>query len=165
MEGVKIRRDAPISLYPFLEFFQGFERVGVVVDIFGTRTRETLENLKVEFFSSRWGYMAVNDKDGHLLVSAHYLMEGDEKDIYLDIVHELVHVRQWQEGEELFPEGVGYHDRPTEVEAYRVAVEEARRIGLSEAEIREYLRVPWMDEEAHGKLLANLGIEIPAETP
>jgi hypothetical protein len=93
MEGVTIRRDAPISLHPFTDFFQGFEKLDAVIGIFGPRTLETLRNLKVEFFSSRWGYMAVNDKDGHILVSAHYLQEGDERDIYLDVVHELVHVR------------------------------------------------------------------------
>lgn len=165
MEGVTIRRDAPIALHPFTDFFGGFDQVGAVVGIFGPKTKETLAGLRVEFFSSRWGYMAVNDKDGHILVSAHYLKEGDERDIYLDVVHELVHVRQWQEGKDLFPEGIGYHDRPTEIEAYQVAVDEARRIGLTEAEIREYLRVPWMDDEAHAKLLAHLGVEVSAETP
>ncbi|MEE9592722.1 MAG: hypothetical protein V3W28_03980 [Thermoplasmata archaeon] len=165
MEGVTIRRDAPISLHPFTDFFQGFEKLGAVIGIFGPRTQETLRDLKVEFFSSRWGYMAVNDKDGHILVSAHYLKEGDERDIYLDVVHELVHVRQWQEGKELFPEGIGYHDRPTEIEAYRVAVEEGRRIGLTETELGEYLRVPWMDNEGHTKLLAHLGLEIPPGAP
>lgn len=164
MEGVTIRRDAPTHLYPFQEFFRGFESVDAVMDLFGAKTEETLKGLEVEFFSSRWGYMAVSDRDGHLLVSAHYLKEGDERDIYLDVVHELVHVRQWREGKELFPEGVSYQDRPTEIEAYRIAVDEARRIGLTEAEIREYLRVPWMDEDGHAQLLANLGLAVPTDS-
>lgn len=159
MLGVTIRRDAPIRLHPFTQYFQGFERVEAVRRIFGDRTEEVLEGLQVEFFSSRFGFMGVSPVDGHLIVSTHYLKTGEERDLYLDVIHELVHVRQFQEGSELFPDDVAYADRPTEIEAYAVAVEEARRLGMGEAEIREYLEVPWMDEKDHARLVANLGVE------
>lgn len=158
MEGVTIRRDAPIELHRFLDYFQGFENVAAVRANWGERTEAVLKDLRVEFFTMRFAYMGVSEEDGHLMVSTHYLQHGEERDIYLDVVHELVHVRQFMEGKEFFPEGIEYADLPTEIEAYQVAVAEARRLGMDDEEIREYLRVPWMDDEAHGRLLTNLGI-------
>ncbi len=160
MEGVTIRRDAPIMLHDFTDYFQGFERVKAVRDRFGERTEEVLNGLKVEFFSSRFGFMGVSEDDGHIMISTHYLMNGDEREIYLDIIHELVHVKQFQEGKKFFPEGIEYPDLPTEIEAYKIAVAEAERIGLTEEEILEYLKVPWMDNEAYARLLTNIGIEV-----
>jgi hypothetical protein len=160
MIRVTIRRDAPIKLHKFTDFFKGFEEVEVVRRLFGDRTAEVLGDLKVEFYSSRWGYMGVSEEDGHILVSAYYLRNGDERELYLDIIHELVHVKQYLEGREFFPEGIDYPDLPTEIEAYRAAVEEARRIGMTEEEILEYLRVPWMDEKEYARLLRNLGIQV-----
>lgn len=158
MEGVTIRRDAPMALHPFTAFFQGFDTVEAVRRIFGDDTEDALADLEVEFYSSRWGYMGVSDIDGHLIISSHYLKHADERELYLDVVHELVHVKQFQEGQDLFPDGVRYPDRPTEIEAYKVTVDEARRIGLTEDQIREYLRVPWMDDEEHTRLLSHLGV-------
>ncbi len=161
MLGVSIQREAPIELHRFTDYFQGFEDVDAVRAQFGEETERVLTDLKVEFYSSRWGYMGVSDQDGHILVSAHYLRRGEERELYLDVIHELVHVRQFREGKEFFPDGVDYPDLETEIEAYRVAVEEARRIGMTEEEILEYLKVPWMDEEEYGRLVANIGMEAP----
>ena len=85
--GVSFPRKAPIQYHPLTKFFKGFENVQAVRKTFGPRTKQVLDSLKVEFFSSRWGYMGVSDRDGHLLVSAHYLATGDPRDIYLDVVH------------------------------------------------------------------------------
>jgi hypothetical protein len=38
-------------------------------------------------------------------------------------------------------------DRPTEVEAYRYTVKEARRLGLSDERILQYLKTEWMSTE------------------
>lgn len=161
MEGISFPRRVKIHLYPFTDFFKGFERVAAVRETFGERTEEVLRELKVEFYSSRWGYMGVNDEDGHLMVSAHYLRTGSERDIYLDIIHELVHVRQFMEGKKLFEDGIEYVDLPTEIEAYRHAIKEARRLGMSDAEILEYLRVAWMSEDEVRKLARNVGLTPP----
>jgi hypothetical protein len=143
---VKITRDVPVATYPFAEYFKGFEKVEAVRKIFGEKTNTVLNNLRVEFAGMR-GYMGVSNVDGHLLVSALYLKQGDLIDIYLDIIHELVHVRQFLEGKELFDDRFSYEERPTEIEAYRHAVEEARRLGLSDERICEYLRTEWMTDE------------------
>jgi hypothetical protein len=117
-----------------------------------------LRNLKVEF-SGRRGYMGVSDVDGHLMISAHYLNNGDIIDIYLDVIHELVHVRQFMEGKDLFDNRYDYVDRPTEVEAYRHAVEEARNLGLSDARICEYLKTEWINDEELKQLAKTLNVE------
>lgn len=145
------------SMHPFTEYFKGFEKVKAVREIFGDRTNEVLRGLRVELF---WidGYMWVSNRDGHLVVSVRYLNNGDKVDIYLDVIHELVHVRQFMEGEELFDERYDYVDRPTEIEAYRRTVEEARRLGLSEHRILEYLKTEWITDEDLKKLAKTLNI-------
>lgn len=112
------------SIHPFTDYFRGFGKVEAVRRLFGERTEEVLRNLKVEL-TTIGGYMWVSDVDGHLVVSSNYLNNGDRVDIHLDVIHELVHVKQFMEGKELFDTHYGYTDRPTEIEAYRYAVEEA----------------------------------------
>jgi len=89
------------------------------------------------------------------------LKNGDPISKYLDVIHELVHVKQYREGKALFDESFEYHDRPTELEAYKLAVNEARRLGLSDPEIFEYLRVDWMDDDEVRKLARNIGVRPP----
>jgi len=130
----------------FADYFKDFDKVDAVRGIFGERTEEVLHNLKVEL---TWfgGYMFVNSSNGHLVINARYLNSGDKVDIYLDLVHELCHIKQFMEGKELFDSHYDYVDRPTEVEAYRYTVQEARRIGLSDERICQYLKTEWMSDE------------------
>jgi hypothetical protein len=146
------------STKSFTDYFKGFEKIEAVRQIFGEKTAEVLRNLKVEF-SWVGGYMGVSDVDGHLMVNPRYLNNGDRVDIYLDVIHELVHVRQFMEGKELFDSRYGYGNRPTEIEAYRHTVEEARRIGLSGERICEYLKTEWMSDTEFKRLARSLGIK------
>ncbi len=156
--NVEIPRDVPVSTYKFSDYFKGFENVEAVRRIFGEKTEEVLRNLRVEFAGFR-GYMGVSNTDGHLLVSAIYLKKGDMVEIYLDIIHELVHVRQFMDGKELFDDNFSYIERPTEIEAYRVAVEEAKRLGLSDDRICEYLKTEWMTNQDLKSLAKALDIK------
>ena len=142
---------------PFSDYFRGFERVEAVRRIFGDRTEQVLRDLKVEFLWAG-GYMGVNSANGHLMASPKYLNEGDKTDIYLDVIHELVHVKQFMEGKDLFDTHYSYTERPTEIEAYRYAVEEARRLGLSEARICEYLKTEWMSEKELKQLASTVNV-------
>jgi hypothetical protein len=137
----------------------GFDKVEAVQKTFGSETKAILEELNVEVFPKE-GYMGVSDEDGHIFASQYYINKGDKYSIYLDVVHELVHVRQFREGRELFDRSYAYVDRPTEREAYKIAADEARRIGLSEAEVFDYLRVPWISDEEHERLA--LACNVPA---
>lgn len=156
--NVIIRRDVDVPLKRFLDYFKGFEKVEAVRKIFGDETEKVLNDLKVEFFTRR-GYMGVSNEDGHLLVSADYLKNGDERDIYLDIIHELVHVKQHMNGMELQDHRFAYCDRPTEIEAFSHAVKEARRLDMTDEEIYEYLKTDWMSEEDVKKLADALNVK------
>jgi hypothetical protein len=152
-------------LHDFTDFFKGFDGIPAVRSIFGDGTENVLRNLKVEFFSSKFGYMGVSDEDGHLIVSAFYLREGETISKYLDVIHELVHVRQFMEGKPLFDENYEYHNRPTELEAYKLAIAEGRRLGMSDKELFDYLKVDWMSDEEVRKLAKNLGVKGPTKRP
>jgi hypothetical protein len=142
---------------PFTDYFKGLEKSKAVRNIFGEKTEEVLHNLRVEFTWVR-SYMWVNSIDGHLTVSTHYMNNGDKTDIYLDLIHELVHVKQFMEGKEIFDSRYNYIDRPTEVEAYRQAVEEAKNLGLSNEEICRYLKTEWMSNYDLKRLAKSLNI-------
>jgi hypothetical protein len=156
--NVKITRDVNIVLHKFTDYFKGFESVEAVREIFGDQTEKILKELKVEFVSRR-GYMGVDEQDGHLIISAYYLKSGSERDIYLDIIHELVHVKQCMQGKRLFDHRYDYVERPTEIEAYRHAVKEARRLGMTEKEIYTYLRTEWMNKKELGRLAKAVGVQ------
>jgi hypothetical protein len=143
--------------YPFTDYFKGLEKAKAIRNIFGEKTEEVLRNLRVEFTWVR-SYMWVSSTDGHLTVSSHYMDNGDKIDIYLDLIHELVHVKQFLEGKELFDTRYDYIDRPTEIEAYRHAVEEAKNLGLSDEKICKYLQTEWMSNEDLKRLAKTLNI-------
>jgi len=155
--GVCITRNATLGLSPFTRIFGGFERVDAVRAIFGAKTEDVLAKLMVEIAEGR-GYLRINDEIGSIMVNSKYLRDGDEVHIYLDVIHELVHIRQHKEGKELWDERYKYVDRPTELEAYEAVVEEARRLGLSEEQVVEYLKVEWVSEEDFRRFLENLGV-------
>ena len=155
---VCIERNAALGHSPFLRIFGGFEKVKAVRAIFGHRTDQVLGNLNVEVTDSR-GYMRINDRKGSIVINAKYLKEGKEIDVYLDVIHELVHIRQHHEGKELWDKDYKYIDRPTEIEAYKVAVKEARRLGLSEKQVVEYLKVEWIPEVEFRSFLGNVGVK------
>ena len=136
----------------FLAYFKDFDKVATVRALFGDQTTQVLSKLKVEL---NWlnGYMYVDGNDGHLVISKTYLHNGDRTEIYLDLIHELCHVKQFMEGKELFDPRYAYVDRPTEIEAYRYCTKEARRLGFSEERIQSYLRTEWMSDQDFERLL------------
>jgi hypothetical protein len=155
---VQISRDAEVYTHPFIKYFQGFEKIETVNLLFGEKTNEVINNLRVEF-SGRGGYMGVSKFDGHLIISADYLSKGDIVDIYLDIIHELVHVKQYMDGQELFDNRYHYVDRPTEIEAYYYTIVEARKLGLTEKRIYEYLKTEWMTMEEVKRLAKSIDVK------
>jgi len=142
---------------PFSDYFVGFEKVDAVRRLFGEKTEEVLRNLQVQFMWAG-GYMGVNESNGNLMVNSKYLNNGDRIDVYLDIIHELVHVKQRRQGKELFDGRYSYTERPTEVEAYDYAVQEARRLGLKDQRICQYLKTEWMSDVAFKRLAKALGV-------
>ncbi len=79
-------------------------------------------------------------------------------DTYLDIIHELIHVKQYLDGRELFDGQYNYADRPTEIEAYQFTIEEGRRLGTTDEEMARYLYVEWISREEFARMLEALGV-------
>ncbi len=165
---MRLLRKLPVNLLNvgntnglFLEYFKGFDKVEAVQGIFGEKTSEVLSSLKVEF---SWvnGYMYVDGDDGHIVISKNYLQKGNKTDIYLDLIHELCHVKQFMEGKELFDPNYAYVDRPTEIEAYCYTVQEARRIGLQEDRICHYLKAEWISDSDFRRLAKSVGVNVQA---
>jgi hypothetical protein len=77
-------------------------------------------------------------------------------DLYLDLAHELTHLRQLAEGRNLWDHSLHYVDRPTEIEGYAVAVEEGLRLGMTEDEIIRHLSNPWLSEAETARLRENI---------
>lgn len=102
------------------------------------------------------GFCYVDVSVPTITVNEHYYRNGRGLDLYLDLAHELTHLRQFREGQNIWDHGIDYVDRPTEIEGYAVAVEEGRRLGMTEAGIVEHLSNPWMSAEEVGRLLHNI---------
>jgi hypothetical protein len=137
----------------FTDHFRNFENVEAVQRIFGEETQQVLANLQIEFTSATL-YMRV-DYDGRLLINPHYLGTGDFTDIYLDVIHELVHVKQVMDGKNCNHD-LQYVERPLEIEAYRTAVNEARALGLDENRILDYLESDLINGEELKQLAITL---------
>jgi ribosomal protein S18 acetylase RimI-like enzyme len=156
--GVLINRYATDrTTVPFAEVFSGFERVESVRRLFGSETDKVVARLKISLDSPR-GYLRVDGETGNIIINPEYLRTGHERHLYLDAIHELAHVKQFREGKELYDRRYAYFERPTEIEAYKVAVEEARRIGMDDEEIVEYLRVEWVTEDEFERFVSLMRI-------
>jgi hypothetical protein len=104
--------------------------------------------------------MFVDNKDGSITIGLEHLRTSSDDILYLDIIHELCHVGQHRQGRDLYDRRRAYVDRDTEIEAYVVTVKEARRIGLSEEAIIEYLRVTWLTPQDHERLARRLNVTV-----
>ena len=146
--------------YNLRDVFSGLDDVEPLIKCIGDEStlRRILDRTRVTL-KDEDGYMYVNDEDGSLVVGLEYLKSGEEVHLYLDVIHELVHVKQYLQGLDLFDRRYSYVDRPTEIEAYRCCVEEGRKIGMSEAAIAEYLYVEWITRADHDKLLKTLRVK------
>jgi hypothetical protein len=110
-----------------------------------------------------YGY--VDDGDGAIHLGHEHLTTGNPLVVLLDVLHELVHVKQLKEGRDLYDARYPYVDRPTEIEAYALVVEEARLLGMSEREVAGYLYVEWASREDHRRLCRRLGVDIDGGSP
>ena len=101
----------------------------------------------------------VDNDDATITIGLTYLRQtSDDITLYLDIIHELCHVKQHLQGRDLYDRSKAYVDRETEIEAYEITVREARRIGLTDDAILDYLRVSWITPEEHKRLATKLGV-------
>lgn len=128
---------------------------------------ELLDQARVVCFVGE-GYPRVDDHTGHILCPLSYAGQHEPVIVYLDLIHELVHVRQVLQGEPVYHFPEPYVTWPTEREAYRITYEEARRLGLSDPWFWSYLAVPWIEDEEIATLARAIGMpetSLPTEDP
>lgn len=144
-----------------LEVFPGLDSSAAFRSMFPDGMREeVLAKCKIHVMPEDM-YMYIDDEAGNIVAGLGYIREGEDRILYLDVLHELTHIRQWHRGKALWDRRYNYVDRPTEIEAYEVAVQEARRLGMTEREIADYLRVEWTSREEHERLCKHLGVRSP----
>lgn len=158
LDWFRVNRHAPEGRHPILEVAVGLDRSPAMSGIFPSKVeRAKVAEVVVEVAAGP-GYAYVDDADGTLVLSHDYLATGEKVSLYLDFLHELCHVRQFREGKDLYDRRYSYVDRPTEIEAYQVAVGEARRLGMDDAAILDYLQVEWVSKAELARLARACGV-------
>src|SRR5690348_11073065 len=156
---IKINRDITPGNYLLAEIFDGLQEVGILLKVF--KTKEEIDDvfLKTKVIVEESDhYMYVKNDDASIVIGFKHLKNSDSKVLYLDIVHELVHVMQQRQGLDLYNKSYAYVDRPTEIEAYEIAVMEAKNLGMDTKEILDYLFVEWITPEEHKRLATHVGL-------
>lgn len=167
--GFRVDRSRAPGRYPILAVFPGLD---------GVATAERLEpdpKARAQLFGATlvevvaedlWMYVAPHEEPSIfrlrkpvvvpqqdcIVVGQSHLGESPALILFLDIFHELCHVRQRQAGQELWDRRWSYVTRPTEVEAYRFVVQEGRRLGVPDSVLHEYLEVEWISSDEHEQL-------------
>ena len=156
---VKIRREVSPKLYPFADYFQGFEKVEGFRRLFGDAAGSVLGGLKVEFIDSPFPTIYPSEDDGHLVVASEYFRSGAVASLYLDAVLCLNLLKAFAEGEGAAP-GESLWTKPGVLRAYATMVGEGRRLGLSDKEMLPQLRLPsfMMSPAGYRKFLRTLGL-------
>ncbi|MFQ5970065.1 MAG: hypothetical protein ACE5J2_06190 [Nitrososphaerales archaeon] len=157
--GFQINRNLGEGFYDINKVFSGLEDVKVLQKVYGDKSSLTsvLNKVRLKLVTNDC-YMFVDDSDGCVVVGLKHLNSADERTLYLDIIHELVHVKQFVDGRDIYDKRYSYVERQTEIEAYQVVVDEARKLGMSNDEIMEYLTVDWISEDGLKHLANRLGI-------
>jgi len=159
VRGFRTRRQVQVGEHRFSDVFTGLDDSPTLLRVFGTKTSmsKITRHLKLKVEGFDWGLWLDRDT-GTVCISRRYLESARLNFLYLDVVHVLVHVKQFLEGRELYDQAFEYVDRPTELEAYRYTIDEARRMGMNEDEILRYLRVDSVDDSELGKLMEKIGV-------
>jgi len=170
--------DSPAGRLPLLKVFGGFEETVPFRKYPGDDKAilEAAENTWAHVFDGPgWMYVApvrtppeirdagfrmVESSEDVIVVARSYLVNGPRIDVYLDIIHEFLHILQRKQGRQIWPgRRVPYVDRPTEIEAYAFSVAEARRLGVPDSYLRKYLHVPWVKRSEYLRLLRHVGVD------
>ena len=139
------------SLLPRLEESPVARRIGTAKFPLGP----LMDSARVKI-TSHEGYCYVDVKIPAIILAEHYYRNAGPLDIYLDLAHELTHLRQLAEGKNLWDHNLHYVDRPTEIEGYAVAVEEGLRLGMTETQIIQHLSNPWLSNAEVARLRKNI---------
>jgi hypothetical protein len=174
--GFRVSRDLPPGRHPLLAVFPGLDKLPPAkrLEPDPAKRERLFEDTCVEVVDEdMWMYVApfdipssfrgrwkpvVSPGSDCIVVGLGHLRDSPAVMLFMDIYHELCHVRQRQGGADLWPPGVSYVKRWTEVEAYRFVIDEARSLGVPDEFLREYLKVEWISAKEHRELLVELKV-------
>lgn len=177
--GFQIDRTLAAGRYPILRVFPRLSTLRIARRLQPDASKRTglFRNTQIELVEDDvWMYVApweippsarrrwkpvVTPGQDCIVVGMEHLRESPAFTLFMDIFHELRHVLQRRAGAQLFDGGVSYVRRPTEIDAYRFVVDEAREMGVSEEFLRDYLRVDWINDDEFLELLLALGVAAP----
>jgi hypothetical protein len=156
-EYAQVVRMLPSGDHPYRRLLPRLEESPIARRIGSPQTPlgPLMDNARVRI-KRREGYCFVDVQIPAIVLSEEYYHKANPLDLYLDLAHELTHLRQLAEGQNLWDHSLHYVDRPTEIEGYAVAVEEGRRLGMTEADILHHLSNPWLNDEEVARLFENI---------
>ncbi len=176
-DGFRVDRELALGRHPILSAFPGLDQLPPARRLASDRAARArlFAETQIELVDQDlWMYVApketpktpprrrwkpvVSPDADCIVIGENHLRESPLLTLFMDIYHELCHVLQRQGGAELWPPGVSYVERWTEVEAYRFVVDEARKFGVPDSFLRDYLRVEWITDAEHRTLLDALHI-------
>jgi hypothetical protein len=177
--GFRIARDLTSGRHPILAVFPGLDRLPTAAHLQPDPAMRShlFQTAQIELVDAdmwmyvapwempagargRWNPLVVPGVDC-IVVGRSHLRESAAFTLFMDIFHELRHLQQRHGGAKLFEGNKSYVRRPTEIEAYRFVVEEARTLGVTDGFLRDYLRVEWIDNEEFLELLSAVGVPHP----
>jgi hypothetical protein len=174
--ALRIQRNLPPGRYPLLTAFRGLDRTAGfrTLPVPAVRRDRTARAAHVVIVPEdawmyvaprftpeqirRFGYEMVASSEDVIVVGHNHIAKSPALVVYLDIIHEFLHLIQRADGRELWDPKVDYVDRSTEIEAYRHSVGEARRLGASDEFLRDYLQVEWVALPSIDRLLRHLRV-------
>jgi hypothetical protein len=174
--GFRVDRELPVGRHPLLVVFPGLDKLETATrhEPDAKKRQQLHDTTCVEVVAEdMWMYVAPRDLPKSfrrrwkpvvsgeidcIVVGESHLRESPALILFLDIFHELRHIQQRRDGQELWPDGISYVERPTEIDAYQFVVDEARRFGVADATIRDYLKVEWVDDKDMVTLYRSLGV-------
>ena len=159
VRGFRVKRDTRIGEYKLTDVFAGLESSTSLIKVYGSKSQmsKIINHLKLRVEPNDSGLWFDRDT-GTICIGSKHLGGAKADFLYLDVIHVLVHVCQFLEGRDLYDQAFEYVERPTELEAYRYTVAEARSVGLDETEILRYLRMDAADDSELGKLMDKIGV-------
>jgi len=159
-EYARVVRTLECGLHPYRRLLPGFCDSPVVrrVATAAIPIGQLLDSAFVEITEGE-GFCFVNVENPEtpfIVLFESYYRQGNPLDLYIDLAHELTHLRQHAEGKELWDHELHYVDRPTEIEGYAVAVEEGIRLGMTEDDLIRHLSNPWLSPAETARLRGNI---------
>ena len=156
-EYAYVYRSLECGLHPYRNLLPRLEESPVArrIETAGMPLGPLLDDARVRIKEGE-SFCFVDIHEPSIILFENYYREGNALDLYLDLAHELTHLRQHAEGRDLWDHDLHYVDRPTEIEGYAVAVEEGLRLGMTEGQIMKHLSNPWLSPAEVARLRNNI---------